>query len=90
MSTNPPFLNKIFLLEKKLVIYEKALDSLMVLNIWVSSVLLCSLYHSQEGPPLCGLVPSEKKTQDGVMLTSYCQCLGGKIGRPEVQAWASW
>ena len=34
------FLNKIFLLEKKAVIYEKALDSLMVFSVWILSVLL--------------------------------------------------
>jgi hypothetical protein len=39
------FLNKIFLLEKKPVVYKKALDSLIVLN-----VLLCCSSPSQEGP----------------------------------------
>lgn len=42
------FLNKIFLLEKKAVIYEKALDSWMVFSVWILSVLL--FHPSQEGP----------------------------------------
>lgn len=44
------FLNKIFLLEKKPVVYKKALDSLIVLNVWVLTVLLCFFNPSQEGP----------------------------------------
>lgn len=48
MCIKPHFLNKIFLLEKKAVIYEKALDSLMVFSVWILSVLL--FHPSQEGP----------------------------------------
>lgn len=44
------FLNKIFLLEKKPVVYKKALDILIVLNVWVFSVLLCCVSPSQEDP----------------------------------------
>lgn len=48
MCIKQHFLNKIFLLEKKAVIYEKALDSLMVFSVWILSVLL--FHPSQEGP----------------------------------------
>lgn len=48
MCIKPHFLNKIFLLEKKAVIYEKALDSLMVFSVWILSFLL--FHPSQEGP----------------------------------------
>lgn len=49
MYINPHFfLNKIFLLEKKAVIYEKALDSWMVFSVWILSVL--PFHPSQKGP----------------------------------------
>lgn len=83
VSINPHFLNEIFLLEKKGVIYEKALDSLMVFSVWILSVL--RFHSSQKGPagPAASSEWEEKKL--GWCLPQAACAWVAEAARSEVQ-----
>lgn len=78
------FSNRIFLLEKKAVIYEKASDSLMVLSVWALSVLLC-FFHPQEGPARPVASSEWEENRLGWCLPHTASAWEAEAGRSEVR-----
>lgn len=72
-------------MEKKPVVYKKALDSLIVLNVCVLSVLLCCFSPSQEGP--AGPVASSEweETQAGQCSPGTASMWEAEAGRADVR-----
>lgn len=77
------FLNKIFLLEKKAVIYEKTLDSWMVFSVWILSVL--PFHPSQKGPAGPAASSEWEEKQLGWCLPAAVCAWVAEAARSEVQ-----